>query len=105
MANENFTNRENSYSPAEIVAYWAGYGCRTCWLLRTVNSLGENLLVLLDEENGVYEEMASRLDAPDMKDWSVQLSGPGLTLRSLPASAVEIDLSMPAEAAFQMDIL
>jgi hypothetical protein len=27
---------------------------------------GETLLVLLDEENGIYEEMASRLDAPDM---------------------------------------
>ncbi|MCW0346225.1 hypothetical protein NB703_004318 [Pantoea ananatis] len=105
MTNKKFTNEGNSYSPAEIVAYWAGYGCRTCWLLRTVNSLGENLLVLLDEENGVYEEMASRLDAPDMKDWSVQLSGTALTFSSLPAGAVEIDLSIPAEAAFKMDLL
>ncbi len=28
MANKKFTNLGNSYSPAEIVAYWAGHGCR-----------------------------------------------------------------------------
>ncbi|PWK94278.1 hypothetical protein C7431_11113 [Pantoea allii] len=105
MANKKFTNEGNSYSASEVVAYWAGKGCRTCWLFSTVNYLGENLLVLLSEENGVYEEMASRLDAPDMKDWSVQLSGTALTFSSLPARAVEVDLSIPAEAAFKMDIL
>lgn len=105
MTNEKFYNQDNSYSSLSIVEYWAYYGCRTCWLLKTVNSRGENLLVLLDEENGVYEEMASRLDAPDIKDWSIQFSGTALIFHSLPEGAVEIDLSVPDEAAFHMDLL
>lgn len=105
MANKKFTNEGNSYSASGVVAYWAGKGCRTCWLFSTENYLGENLLVLLDEENGVYEEMASRLEAADMKDWSIQFSGAGLTFSSLPAGTVEIDLSIPAEAAFNMGIM
>lgn len=53
----------------------------------------------------MYEEVASRLDAPDMKNWSLQLSGTALIFNSLPAGAFEIDLSNPSEAAFYMDLM
>jgi len=75
------------------------------WLYRTMNTKGETLLVLLDEENGVYEEMASRLDAPDMKDWSVQYADGGYKSHTLPYGAFEIDLNCPEEAAWFMDLL
>lgn len=106
MNNETkYPNQNNSYSPASIVKILSGYGCQKMWLYRTINMQGETLLILLDEENGVYEEMASRLDAPDMKDWSMQWSEGGYNSRTLPAGAFEIDLSCPEEAAWYMDLL
>jgi len=103
--NKKYYNESNSYTSDEIVAYWAHYGCQKCWLYRTVNLRGERLLVLLDKENGLFEEMASHLEAPDINDWSLQLSGTALIFDSLPAGAFEIDLSNPSEASFYMDLL
>ena len=99
------TNQGNSFSPSSIVEMLSGYGCQKVWLYRTINTHGETLLVLLDEENGIYEEMASRLDAPDMKEWSIQYSDGGYKSRTLPKGAFEIDLSSPDEAAWHMDLL
>ncbi|ENX4517143.1 hypothetical protein ACFO75_003725 [Escherichia coli] len=62
-----YANQCNSFSPSSIVEMLSGYGCKKMWLYRTTNTQGETLLVLLDEENGIYEEMASRLDAPDIR--------------------------------------
>jgi len=99
------TNQVNSFSLSSIVEMLSGYGCQKVWLYRTINTQGETLLVLLDEENGIFEEMASRLDAPDMKDWSIQYSDGGYKSRTLPEGAFEIDLSCPDEAAWYMDLL
>lgn len=100
-----YANQGNSYSPSSIVETLSGYGYQKVWLYRTTNTQGETLLALLDEENGVYEEMASRLDAPDMKEWSMQYSDGGYKSRTLPEGAFEIDLSCPDEAAWHMDLL
>ncbi|MFD3227255.1 hypothetical protein [Rahnella aceris] len=100
-----YANQRNSFTPSQIVATLSGYGCQKVWLYRTTNGQGETLLVLLDEENGIYEEMASRLDAPDMKEWSMQYSDGGYKSRTLPAGAYGIDLSRPDEAAWYMDLL
>jgi len=102
---KKYYNEDNSYSADEVVAYWSQYGCQDCWLYLTVNSRGEDLLVLLDEDNGVYEELASRLDATLNSAWSLQHSGTALMFSSLPAGAVPIDLSIPSMAAFSMDLL
>jgi len=99
------TNQVNSFSLSSIVEMLSGYGCQKVWLYRTINTQGETLLVLLDEENGIFEEMASRLDAPDMKEWSIQYSDGGYKSRTLPEGAFEIDLSCPDEAAWYMDLL
>lgn len=100
-----YANQGNSYSPSSIVEMLSGYGCQKVWLYRTINTQGETLLVLLDEENGVYEAMASRLDAPDMNDWSIQYAEDGYKSSTLPYGAFEIDLSCPEEAAWYMDLL
>ncbi|HBC5673679.1 TPA: hypothetical protein KEV01_003860 [Citrobacter koseri] len=100
-----YANQGNSFSPSSIVEMLSGYGCQKVWLYRTINTQGETLLVLLDEENGIYEEMASRLDAPDMKEWSIQYSDGGYNSRTLPEGAFEIDLSCPDEAVWYMDLL
>lgn len=100
-----YANQSNSFTPSQIVATLSGYGCQKVWLYRTTNKQGDTLLVLLDEENGIYEEMASRLDAPDMKEWSMQYSDSGFESRTLPAGAFEIDLSCSDLAAWYMDLL
>lgn len=99
------TNKGNSYSPSSIAGMLSGYGCQKMWLYRITNTQGEDLLLLLTEENGIYEEMASRLDAPDMEDWSIQYSDGGYKSRTLPAEAFEIDLNEPDHAAWYMDLL
>ncbi|AUY41855.1 hypothetical protein MXF13_22055 [Leclercia adecarboxylata] len=100
-----YINQGNSVSPSSILEMLSGYGCQKVWLYRTINTQGETLLVLLDEENGIYEEMASRLDAPDMKEWAFQYSDGGYKSRTLPEGAFELDLSCPDEAAWYMDLL
>ncbi|MEL0429818.1 hypothetical protein [Klebsiella pneumoniae] len=100
-----YANQGNSFFPFFNCGNAFRLWLQKMWLYRTTNTQGEPLLVLLDEENGIYEEMASRLDAPDMKDWAMQYSDGGYKSRTLPKGAFEIDLSCPDEAAWYMDLL
>lgn len=84
---------------------FSDYGCQNMWLYRTKNTQGETLLVLLYEESGIYEEMASRLDTSDMKEWSIRYSDGGYKSHQLPQEAFKIDLSCPDKSAWDMDLL